>query len=160
MENVSWTMFIGLVSAFTLVYYAGILFYYFRKDIRYYLHLRTQSKNSPLEEMPALQRVSFEEVEALPAASRPSFFESATPSDLANIELLLDRIKESLSAMAHGDVDKLELLTVLRQDLQSHLHLKDTPFRSAIQEMITSECEKYDVIAPSEEEMDGLWLRL
>jgi hypothetical protein len=77
-----------------------------------------------------------------------------------DIEILSSRLTEAIASAAGKVYEREEFLFLLLLTLKEFPSFKETPFRSAIDELILSECEKYGIICPSADELQQLWIEV
>lgn len=154
--NITWTNYMVVIILLLAVYYilVGIQFYY--HDLKFLasrrkLNLQLQSNrlsepgnsNQWLQTQPQV----FETQN--PVATTEDFFQE--------VEHLAGRLKEAIKEAASKKPLKQEFSRYLQLILKEYPALKTSPFQSAINELITSECAKYGSTILSEDEVVKLW---
>ena len=77
--------------------------------------------------------------------------------DFAEVEHLIKRIKEVIADASGKKLIPQEFKQYLHLVLQEYPNIKNSPFRSSINELVVSECEKYGAVTLSEDEVEMLW---
>ncbi|NEW84318.1 MAG: hypothetical protein GZ094_18395 [Mariniphaga sp.] len=77
--------------------------------------------------------------------------------DFAEVEHLIERIKEIIADASGKKLIPLEFKQYLHLVLREYPNIKNSPFRSSINELVVSECEKYEAVTLSEDEVELLW---
>ena len=84
-------------------------------------------------------------------------FETTKDDDFAEVEHLVERVK-SVIADAYGKkLIPQKLKQYLHLGLHEYPNIKNSPFRTSINELVASECEKYGAVTLSEDEVELLW---
>ena len=74
-----------------------------------------------------------------------------------DVDHAIERIKATVADAAQHNTDKEEFMNYMSLLLHEFPTLKDSPFRSAINEFIVTECLQQETISLTEEETDLLW---
>ena len=77
--------------------------------------------------------------------------------DLVEVDQLIERLKEVVADACSKKLIPREFIEYLQAVLLEYPSIKNSPYRSSINELISSECEKYGTVALSEEEVEQLW---
>lgn len=150
--GISWTDYMVAVAIGLTLYYCYVAFRYYSEELKDLLsgksklNLRTLLSENILSEEPG---------------SHPSgsgSFSQTGDDDFAEVEELITKIKDSVALTSKKKYVIHEFKHFLRLIFREHPNIKDSPFRSSINELVVSECEKYGTVALSEEEVDRLWL--
>lgn len=98
----------------------------------------------------------YERVHPEPFQAQGSFAE--TPDDtFQQVEHLIGRLKEAIEEASREKHSKQEFFLYLKSILKGYPALKNSPFRSAINELIVSECARHGPIMPSGDGAVMLW---
>ncbi|MDD2305973.1 MAG: hypothetical protein PHP53_14825, partial [Prolixibacteraceae bacterium] len=84
-------------------------------------------------------------------------FETTTDDDFAEVEHLIERLKGVISDASGKKLITQELKRYIYLVLQEYPNIKNSPFRTSINELVASECEKYGAVTLSEEDVELLW---
>ena len=84
-------------------------------------------------------------------------FETTTDDDFAEVEHLIERLKSVIADASDKKLIPQELKQYLNLLLQEYPNIKNSPFRTSINELVASECEKYGAVSLSEDEVELLW---
>lgn len=141
-KQVSWVEYFTVLAIGLLIYYAVVLFLYYRSDVLQLLNGKRKL------------------VVAKPQSAEPGLHNDAFPdaSTKENEEVFGEAnrlIAELKEVFQHGYI-KEELTMALQLKLREYQALKQTPFRVSINNYIESESEKRS-IRLSEEDLRVLW---
>jgi hypothetical protein len=84
-------------------------------------------------------------------------FETTADDDFAEVEHLIERLKSVIADASGKKLIPQELKKYLHLVLQEYPNIKNSPFRTSINELVASECEKYGAVTLSEDEVELLW---
>ncbi len=160
--NISWTNYIVVIILLLAIYYIFIGIRFYSRDLQYFLAIRRKGNmRSSDEEITGKIPLNnpadpFEQIESEPFASDSSFAQTSDDT-FQDIERLIVRLKETIADAGTKQYPEEEFFPLLQLILKEYPHLRDSPFQSAINELIVSECGKYGSIAISEEEVVMLW---
>ena len=143
-SKISWNGFITAVGVLLFIYYAVVLFLYYRRDI---LRLVKEGLKRP---EPRDKDVLNE--------FKPEFSKSERdPPDLSNVHELMDELNTLFASAAERKFPKEELLMALQSKLQGYPQLKDSFMRSSINYHIAQESQVQCGFTMDESELAKLW---
>ena len=155
LTNISWTDYIIAVAILLAAYYFFVLMRYFFDDIK-----NLVSGKSNLKFMVGISydtvRESIQTSEKNYNGESPAF-ETTTDDDFAEVEHLIERLKSVIADASGKKLIPQELKQYLHLVLQEYPNIKNSPFRTSINELVASECEKYGAVTLSEEDVEQLW---
>ena len=155
LTNISWTDYIIAVAIFLAAYYFFVGMRYFSADLKDLV-----SGKSNLKFMGVL---SHDKVSESIQPSEKSYdgespaFETTTDDDFVEVEHLIERLKSVIADASGKKLIPQELKQYLHLVLQEYPNIKNSPFRTSINELVASECEKYGAVILSEDEVEHLW---
>lgn len=155
LTNISWTDYIIAVAIFLAAYYFFVGMRYFSADLKDLV-----SGKSNLKFMVVL---SHDKVSESIQPSEKNYdgespaFETTTDDDFVEVEHLIERLKSVIADASGKKLIPQELKQYLYLVLQEYPNIKNSPFRSSINELVASECEKYGAVTLSEDEVEHLW---
>ncbi|WP_423147804.1 hypothetical protein [Rubrolithibacter danxiaensis] len=152
--NITWTNYFIVIILLLTIYYlfVGIWFYY--QDLKNLVDKRklqvTPDLNKPLSCYSNNTKLDQSE-------SFENSVQSTEDNPFQEVEHLVSRLKEAVKDASDKKALKQEFSQYLYLILKEYPALKISPFQSAINELITSECAKYGSIILSEDEVVKLW---
>lgn len=160
--NISWTNYIIVIILLLAIYYIFVGIRFYSRDLQYFLANRRKgnmrSSDEEITDSIPLNNPAdpFEQIDSEPSVSDSPFAQTSDDT-FQDIERLIVRLKEAIADAGTKQYAKEEFFILLQMILKEYPHLKDSPFQSAINELIISEYGKYGSIAISEEEIVMLW---
>jgi hypothetical protein len=155
LTNISWTDYIIAVAIFLAAYYFFVGMRYFSADLKDLV-----SGKSNLKFMVVL---SHDKVSESIQPSEKNYngespaFETTTDDDFVEVEHLIERLKSVIADASGKKLIPQEFKQYLHLVLQEYPNIKNSPFRSSINELVASECERYGAVTLSEDEVELLW---
>lgn len=155
LTNISWTDYIIAVAILLTVYYFFVGIRYFFNDLKALL-----SGKSNLRFMVG---ISYDTVSESIQSSEKNYsvespaLETTTDDDFAEVEHLIERLKSVIADSSGKKLIPQELKQYLHLVLQEYPNIKNSQFRTSINELVASECEKYGAVTLSEDEVEMLW---
>lgn len=153
--NISWSDYIIAVAILLTVYYLFVGVRYFSADLRDLLSGKRKLK------FKAALPLDTGEGDNYPAEENyqkdATAFETSTDDDFAEVEHLIERLKNVIADAPHKKLIPQEFKQYLHLVLEEYPSVKSSPLRSSVNELIVSECEKHGAVTLSEEEVDMLW---
>lgn len=147
--NISWATYIFVVILLLAVWYLAIGLKFYFHDLQNLL-ARRGNRNLELAQDESCStsnsEFTFEQTEA-----------SDTDSLYHEVENLTMKLKETIADASSKNYHREEFIFLLQLTLKEYPHLKGSPYQVAINNLITSECEKYGSIHLSAEEQVMLW---
>lgn len=154
--NISWGNYIVVVVLLLASWYlfVGLRFYF--DDIKEIvtgkrkLQFRRLGNTNYQEPQSELNYLDFEITtsESEPAGSDTIFQE---------VDGLVKRLKNVITDSTQRKLIKQEFQDYMRSVLTAYPLLRDSPYRSSVDELIVSECEKQGSILLSQQEVEALW---
>lgn len=155
LTNISWTDYIVAVAILLAVYYIFVGMRYFFADIKHLV-----SGKSHLNFITGISsdtvRESIQPSEKNYNGESPAF-ETTADDDFAEVEHLIERLKSVIADASGKKLIPQELKQYLHLVLQEYPNIKNSPFRTSINELVASECEKYGAVTLSVDEVEMLW---
>jgi len=155
LTNISWTDYIIAVAILLAVYYFFVGIRYFFADLKDLVSGKSNLKFMVGMSYDAV-RESIQTSEKNYNGESPAF-ETTTDDDFADVEHLIERLKSVISDASGKKLIPQELKQYLSLVLQEYPNIKNSPFRTSINELVASECEKYGAVTLSEDEVELLW---
>jgi len=147
LSNISWNQYLVTVATLTLLWYV-------------YVYLRFYAGNLKLKDSPTTGQA----FQAAPVTNQDSVqleneleTDEESADEFMQVENLIEEIKALLATDSQTTVINTELPADLKKILAKYSDLKYTPYRSAINELILAECERYGTDTIEESDVDGLW---
>lgn len=81
----------------------------------------------------------------------------ATNEKIHEVESLIAALKERMTSASKEQHSPEEFINSLKMLLRDYSQIQDLPFRTGINELILSECEKHGTITLSEDDVVQLW---
>ena len=155
LTNISWTDYIIAVAILLAVYYFFVGIRYFFADLKDLVSGKSNLKFMVGMSYDAV-RESIQTSEKNYNGESPAF-ETTTDDDFADVEHLIERLKSVISDASGKKLIPQEFKQYLHLVLQEYPNIKNSPFRSSINELVASECERYGAVTLSEDEVELLW---
>jgi hypothetical protein len=155
LTNISWTDYIIAVAILLAAYYFFVVMRYFFADLKNLISGKSNVK--------FMVGISYDTVSESIQTSEKNYngespaFETTTDDDFAEVEHLIERLKSVIADASGKKLIPQELKQYLHLVLQEYPNIKNSPFRSSINELVASECEKYGAVTLSEDEVELLW---
>jgi hypothetical protein len=154
LANISWTDYIIAVTVVSIIYYVFVGTRYFSQDLKELLSGKRKLNFTPASGIPA----------SIGRLTDTDYYRPENPTleenqndEFAQIEDLIGRLKNIIADAAARKADPQEFRQYLQMVFKEYNNLKKSAFRSSINELVVSECEKYNAVAPNEDEVDLLW---
>lgn len=149
LSNITWGDFFAGVFAIVVLYYLYVL-------VKFYPHkLKTlfSSKKGAI----ATQSVFLEE--SPDQDNNQSYEEPASDQydEMEDVEELVASLVKGIENASEQNMVPGEFKQHLRMILREKPSIKNSPYRSSINQLIISECGKHGTITLSEKEVDALW---
>ena len=155
LTNISWTDYIIAVAILLTTYYFFVGMRYFSADLK---DLATGKRKLKFGK----KQIHNPEAKSLLATEKTDYhpdadFEPETDEEMDEVEHLIDRLKSVIADASGKKLIPQELKQYLHLVLQEYPNIKNSPFRTSINELVASECEKYGTVTLSEDEVELLW---
>ena len=156
LTNISWTDYIIAVAILLTIYYFFVGMRYFSADLKDLVTGKRELK------FRAVIPVDTDEIESIQTSEKnyngeSPAFETTTDDDFAEVEHLIERLKSVIADASGKKLIPQELKQYIHLVLQEYPNIKNSPFRTSINELVASECEKYGAVTLSEDEVEKLW---
>jgi hypothetical protein len=153
--NISWTDYIIAVVLLLTAYYFFVGMRYFSADLKDLIsgNRKLKFKATLPHDSSGENILSYEEKypEESPA------LETTTDDNFSEVEQLIERLKSVIADTSGKKLIPQEFKQYLNQMFLEYPNIKNSPFRSSINELVASECEKYGAVTLSEDEVELLW---
>lgn len=154
-KNISWSEYLVAVGFLSAVYYLIVGIRYFSDDIRQLLpgkrKVRTVapagSNNS--QSYLAEKQQNNREIHGLDDTSDDEF---------TAVKTLIDRLITAIEDASARRLIPQEFRQYLCNILKKYPSLKDSPFQSSVNNLIVSECQKYEGVILTIEDVETLWM--
>ena len=156
LTNISWTDYIIAVAILLAAYYFFVGMRYFSADLKDLVSGKRELKFRAVIPDDTDESESFQSSEKNYNGESPAF-ETTTDDDFAEVEHLIERLKSVIADASGKKLIPQELKQYLHLVLQEYPNIKNSPFRTSINELVASECEKYGAVTLSEDEVELLW---
>ncbi|HTM93561.1 MAG TPA: hypothetical protein VL095_14170 [Flavisolibacter sp.] len=150
--GISWTDYMVVVAITLALYYCCVAIRYYSEELKDII----SGKSKLNFRMLLPPKKQSEELGNLLSESRS--FDQTRDDEFIEVEELIAKLKEVIVLASKKSYVIQEFKQFLRLVFREHPHIKESPFRSSINELVVSECEKHGTVALSEEEVDRLWL--
>lgn len=156
--NISWGTYTLVVASVSVSWYLFVGLRYYSKELRLLGLPKSKERSQGRAPAPMVAAVSEypkpdDQSHLAPAGS----FGEGTNDIFDEIELFIERAKEVIALAAQRKSTKEEFGDLLSPLLMDHPTLKDSMFRSSLNELIAQESEKQQGIALTIEEVEKLW---
>lgn len=155
LTKISWANYLTIISLLMTGYYLFVVFRYYSTDMKDLFSgkrkLKFRGNTSP----------NSRNKDLLPSVknhkNESSALETNIVDDLVEVDQLIERLKEVVADASSKKLIPREFMEYLHAVLLEYPNIKNSPYRSSINELIMSECEKYGTVTLSEEEVEQLW---
>lgn len=158
--NISWTNYFILITLVLIAYYIIIGIRFYSHDLKSLLLGGEKIRLGRAQSISIIQKSNNDIDDA--NATTETFqaenpFAKTTEETFLEVEQLIIRLKEAIADGSDKKYIKQEFVLYLQLVLKEFPTLKYSQFQSAINELIISECSKYDSVTLSEDEVATLW---
>lgn len=150
LSKISWTQYFSAIAFILVVYYVYVFFRYYAGDFQ---HKMSQKKSYTTDDEETLPERELIPDEQIGSAELPE----TEDNNFDQIESLIEQLKIRIAEEAESPGASEELGLALRQIVQSYPALKYTPYKSAINELMITECGKYGLTQLDEADIAGFW---
>lgn len=156
LTNISWTDYIIAVAILLTTYYFFVGMRYFSADLKDLVTGKRELK------FRAVIPDDTDEIESIQTSEKnyngeSPAFETTTDDDFAEVEHMIERLKSVVADASGKKLIPQEFKQYLHLVLQEYPNIKNSPFRSSINELVASECERYGAVTLSEDDVEQLW---
>lgn len=154
--NISWTDYLMVMLLLLVIYYVLIGFRYYFNDLKKLAaNLIPTAFGSKLENP---ESSNFDDTtKAFKQMTAEGPDAGTTEDTLLEVEHLIMKLKEIIENASIQNTAKNKFKENLKSILNQYPEIKNSPFQSAVNELIISECTKHDSIILSENEVVMLW---
>ena len=150
-KDISWTDYIKVVSAMTILYYLTVTVIIYRKKILSLFKTRYELEGNDAA------RADKESTATIPSGLRAEReFEDSIPLG-EPIERFAKDLRVLLGSKTSAEHGSKQLVEEIRSVLSRFPSLHDLGLRDTLNEFILSECERCQVIIPNVDELDAMW---
>lgn len=156
LQQFSWQLYFETVSVSLIIYYGLIGLKFYRAEIMALLDRKAPGIGQPVARSP----VFAEEAETFkdsPVTVKEPVEEEADDTE-NQVDALIGELKKYIGAASAKPSAPAVLVPQLKKIVQSYPGLRDSPHRSAINELLVSECEKAGVAQLTEDEVNRWWV--
>lgn len=152
--NISWGNYIVVIVLLLVSWYffVGLRFYF--AEIREVVTGKRKLRNRRTNDL----EIHYEVVQPqifTDTSLQSSFGEQEEP--ILDVDAFLERLKNVVKDAAQRKLVKIEFQDHLSLLLCEYPSIKNSSFRSSVNELIVSECNRQDFISLSHTEVEGLW---
>ncbi len=161
-NQISWAIYLKVVCILLVIYYLVVAIKFFSKELlSFFVPGSSQSGNNLFKERKINQKEHVSSDQSHPDLLKPDNMYTATEhavdDTFLQVEKLAATLKEVVEDAASNSMIKEELMLSLQFVLKKYQHLKGSPFLVAINNLIASECNKYNLPQLNAEELAMLW---
>lgn len=152
--NISWNNYIVIVVLLLVSWYLFVGLRFYPEELKDIVSrkrkpkFRETSGESDEETDDDLRHLDFEIIVSESAESETIFHE---------VDGLVKRLKNVFTEATERKMIKRDFEDYMRLVLQEYPLLKDSPYRSSVDELIVSECEKHGSVLLTQPEVEVLW---
>lgn len=161
LHDFSWTEYLILISLASLVYYLVVGVKYYSHELRSLMPGKGKVSNSLANEKTLLNTGSsntgFQQTELFSSHNRYTPQVQQVDDTFEQVEKLTTKLTEIISFAASNNSSKEELIIALQNLAKNYRWLKGSPFIVAINNLITSECDKHGISHLSSKDRVMLW---
>ncbi len=154
--NISWQDYIVAVTITLSIYYLIIGLWFYSTELKNLFSGKSLRKSGSPDGWPGRG----EDTLSRPSLQTDNEDKSIIGTDddeFSEVEELIFRLKDIIENASKGKYVPKEFKHYLHLLLREYPAIKTSLFRSSVSEFIVSECEKYDAVTLTEEEVDLLW---
>lgn len=153
--NISWMNYLTVVALLITLYYLLVGLRYYPTELKEILSgkRKLQFKATRIKRPDRADQF-------IPDAQIPGgehSFINTSDATFDEVEALITALVNTIGEASQKQYIKQEFSYSLKRVLKDYPQIQDSPFRSAIDELILSECEKYGTITLSEDDIVRLW---
>lgn len=153
--HLSWTGYFLAVGAAVAIYFVIIGIRYYRQDIRALLNSKSRFLERPEKPPPVSQAKAGQPEVAEPVEVKKQPWQNEAL--FAKVEELSAQLRTSIREAYEKGYEKRDFVFLIQMSIKDLSAVKGTPFREAINNVITSESAKYGFINLSALELEELW---
>ena len=148
-SNFSWSEYLFFIAILSLVYYAVVLYTYYRHD--FLIAIKRNQFSSPTAHVKANDSTQSN----ITAAIIPE--DNKAKGEEAAFQSLLDEVRAYLEEKSQTKVEKSLLLQDLDMIAGKYPSLAESIYKESIEEFIANQVEMNCAVSLSEEELRGIW---
>lgn len=153
--NISWTDYSILIVLLGSLYYLFVGLRYYPTELKELLSGK-RKLNFRIPEFKKKNEAGWPSLQTEVQDGDDSFG-NTTDDTFNEVESLIAELKENIEKASKKQFIKQEFSYSLKVILKNYPQIQNSPFRSAIDELILSECEKHGTITLSEDDIVRLW---
>lgn len=153
LKNISWTNYITTIVIGLAIYYLFIGIRYYADEIKDIFSGRKKIRLKPALH----QDKSRASIDETPIERGSPDFEKTSDEEFDETERLIEQLKAAIEYGGGGKLPPEEFKMSLVMVLKQYPSIKYSPLRPSINELILSECDKFQITALNEREVDLLW---
>jgi hypothetical protein len=162
LSSISWTEYLVVIILLLIVYYVFVGLKFYSIELQSIVKGKTSSPGLASEntiEDCIIRSNNFQnnQSELFPSYQRYAPQVQETDDTFQQVEELTIKLKKVIADAASSNIVKEEFILSLQLALKNYHFLKGSPFLVAINNLIASECDKYNFIHLSAEERVMLW---
>lgn len=146
-----WKIYLILLGFVLAVYYLVIVVRYYKKEI---VQFQGRLSTSEIKSYPAQHPKEQHPKDSVPGEREN---ENSLHELIQQVEKLCGALTSSLQEAAEKEYPREDLLLLLRMTLKEYPGFSAQPFRSLIEKLIESECERYGFVPLHVVERDEIW---
>lgn len=155
-NNISWNEYIMTVALLLAIYYLFVGLRYYPAEIKGFLF----TKQKPEYGLPRAHAPEVYDPGVEADAQDTDDFEDGPSDEFAEVEHLIERLKDVISDASGRKMILEEFKHYLSMVLKEHPSVKYSPLRPSINELIITECQKAGVVTLDNDEVELLWMNV
>lgn len=153
--NISWTDYLMAVVLLLAIYYLFVGIRYYSGELKDLLSgKRKLNLKTVIPKNLNDENLRYDEEDSHPADAS---FEETMDEEFNEVEHLIERLKSVIADASQRKLIPQEFKQYLGMVLKEYPSVKYSPLRLSINELIISECQKYETVTLTEDEVDLLW---
>lgn len=162
LNSISWTDYLVFIVLLLIAYYLFVALKFYSFELSSLLKGKRPSvafatETAADEVIDGSKHFQDNQVELFPTYNRYAPQAQETDDTFQKVEELTDKLKKVIEDAASNKTIKEEFILSLQLVLKKYHFLKGSPFLVAINNLIASECDKYNFIQLSADERVMLW---
>lgn len=158
LNGITWTEYFVGMAVLMIAYYAYVLMRYYPQELK---NLLSSGRNQQIGHLAPSEMFIQDEGYLDDPEDDTNEYDVVGHADqddeFMDVEELINSITDVIEKASKTGMVVGEFKQFLRMVLREKPNVKDSPFRPSINDLIVSECEKYETYTLSVKEVDGLW---
>ncbi|MBN9293592.1 MAG: hypothetical protein J0G96_06400 [Flavobacteriia bacterium] len=150
LSNITWTEYLTTVGLMMIAYYTYVGLRYYPTELKRLLSMKKENGGFEDAGVNPLIEAEYEDEDE-------GFQGEDEQDEYSEVEALITSLTELIKKATEKKAVLPEFKQSLRMVLRKYPSVKETPFRSSINELIVSECAKSEYHTLSEGEVNRLW---